>query len=146
MYRLLLLDDEEIVIKGIQKVYDMPKYGFAVAGAFTSPLKAAEQLDSLKPDLVITDVKMPRMDGLEFASLVKKWNPETEVVILSGYDDFSYAQAAVKLGISDYLLKPIKRLILWPCWNGWRQKSGKSSPGRVSRSRCRSFCRTVIRS
>lgn len=109
MYRLLLLDDEEIVTKGIQKVYDLQKYGFSVVGTFSNPLKATEQLENLKPDLVITDVKMPQMDGLEFAALVKKWNPEVEVVILSGYDDFSYAQAAVKIGISDYLLKPIKK-------------------------------------
>lgn len=109
MYRLLLLDDEELVLNGIQKVYDLAGHGFSVVGAFSNPLKAAEELEGLKPDLVITDVKMPRMDGLEFASLVKKINPETEVVILSGYDDFSYVQAAVKLGISDYLLKPIKK-------------------------------------
>ncbi len=109
MFRLLLLDDEEIVLKGIQRVYDLPSYGFEVVGAFSSPLKALEQLDDLKPDLVITDVKMPAMDGLEFADEVKKSNPDAEIVILSGYDDFSYAQAAVKLGVSDYLLKPIKK-------------------------------------
>ncbi|MCD8148538.1 MAG: response regulator [Clostridiales bacterium] len=109
MYRLLLLDDEEFVLKGIQRVYDLPSYGFEVVGAFSNPLKAVEQLEDLKPDLVITDVKMPAMDGLEFADEVKKRNPDAEVVILSGYDDFSYAQAAVKLGVSDYLLKPIKK-------------------------------------
>ena len=109
MYRLLLLDDEEIVLKGIQKVYDMPKYGFQVVGAISNPVKALEQLDILQPDLIITDVKMPQMDGLEFSSEVKKHFPDVEVVILSGYDDFSYAQAAMKLGVSDYLLKPIKK-------------------------------------
>ncbi|MCD8217060.1 MAG: response regulator, partial [Clostridiales bacterium] len=109
MYRLLLLDDEEFVLKGIQRVYDLPSYGFEVVGAFSNPLKALEQLEELKPDLVITDVKMPAMDGLEFADEAKKRNPGVEVVILSGYDDFSYAQAAVRLGVSDYLLKPIKK-------------------------------------
>ncbi len=109
MLRLLLLDDEEIVIKGIQKVYDLSALGFVVVGAFTNPLKALEQLEELRPDLVITDVKMPAMDGLAFAGQVKRLFPRTEVVILSGYDDFSYAQAAVKIGVSDYLLKPIKK-------------------------------------
>lgn len=105
----MLLDDEEFVLKGIQRVYDLPSYGFEVVGAFSNPLKALEQLEELKPDLVITDVKMPAMDGLEFADEAKKRNPGVEVVILSGYDDFSYAQAAVRLGVSDYLLKPIKK-------------------------------------
>ncbi len=109
MFRLMLLDDEEIVIKGIQKVYDLPSYGFEVVGAFSNPVKALEQFDTLQPDLIITDVKMPGMDGLEFSGLIKKRSPETELVILSGYDDFSYAQAAVKLGVSDYLLKPLKK-------------------------------------
>ncbi len=109
MYRLILLDDEEFVIKGIQKVYDLPKYGFEVVGTFTSPIDALEHLEELAPDLVITDVKTPAMDGLEFAGEVKKLYPDIEIVILSGYDDFSYAQAAVKLGVGDYLLKPIKR-------------------------------------
>lgn len=109
MYRLLLLDDEEIVLKGIQKVFDLPSFGFELAGVFSNPLKALEQIEGLNPHLIITDVKMPQMDGLEFASEVKKKCPETEIVILSGYDDFSYAQAAVKIGVSDYLLKPIKK-------------------------------------
>lgn len=108
-YRLLLLDDEEIVLRGIQKVYDLPSFGFELAGAFTNPVKALERLDELIPDLIITDVKMPQMTGLEFTAEVKKKYPDTEVVILSGYDDFSYAQTAVRIGVSDYLLKPIKK-------------------------------------
>ena len=109
MYRLMLLDDEEIVIKSIQKVFRLEEFGFEVVGAFSNPAKALAQIEDLKPDLIITDVKMPQMDGLEFSGRVLKKLPDAEIVILSGYDDFSYAQTAVKLGISDYLLKPIKK-------------------------------------
>lgn len=109
MYRLLLLDDEEIVIKGIQKVFRLPEYGFEVVGTFQNPQKALESLEDLRPDLIITDVKMPQMDGLEFSRAAKQILPDAEIVILSGHDDFSFAQAAVKIGVSDYLLKPIKK-------------------------------------
>lgn len=109
MYRLVLLDDEEIVTKGIQKVFDLNAFGFSVVGTFQNPLKALEQVGTLQPDLIITDVKMPQMDGLEFAGKVRQILPDVEIVILSGYDDFSYAQTAVKIGVSDYLLKPIKK-------------------------------------
>lgn len=108
-YRIMLLDDEEFVLRGIQKVYNLSEFGFELVGAFSNPLKALEQLDELNPHLIITDVKMPQMDGLEFTREVKQRKPKTEVVILSGYDDFSYAQTAVRIGASDYLLKPIKK-------------------------------------
>ena len=109
MYSLVLLDDERIVLQGIQKVFRMEDYGFQVTGAFNNPLKALESIEELKPDLIITDVKMPQMDGLEFTARVREMLPDTQIVILSGYDDFSNAQHAMKLGVRDYLLKPIKK-------------------------------------
>lgn len=105
----MLLDDEEIVLKGIQKVFDLQAFGFELVGAFSNPVKALDQVKYLHPDLLITDVKMPQMDGLEVSGKIKQSYPDTEIVILSGYDDFSYAQTAVKIGVSDYLLKPIKK-------------------------------------
>lgn len=109
MYRLLLLDDEEIVTRGIQKVFDLEKSGFQVVGVFQNPQKALESLPGLQPDLIITDIKMPQMSGLDFAAEAKQLLPESEIVILSGYGDFGFAQSAVKIGVSDYLLKPIKK-------------------------------------
>ena len=109
MYRLFLVDDEEIVLKGIQKVFDLREFGFETAGVFTNPLRALAVVREEKPDLVITDVRMPQMDGLELTREIKKIDPGIEVVILSGYDDFSYAQTAVKIGASDYLLKPVRK-------------------------------------
>ena len=109
MYRLLLLDDEEIVTRGIQKVFDLEKSGFQVVGVFQNPQKALESLPGLQPDLMITDIKMPQMSGLDFAAEAKQLLPESEIVILFGYGDFGFAQSAVKIGVSDYLLKPIKK-------------------------------------
>lgn len=85
MYRLLLLDDEEIVTRGIQKVFDLEKSGFQVVGVFQNPQKALESLPGLQPDLMITDIKMPQMSGLDFAAEAKQLLPESEIVILSGY-------------------------------------------------------------
>lgn len=108
-YRIALLDDEEIVTNGIQRVFDLNAFGYDLAGVFHNPLRLLEQINELKPDLIITDVKMPQMDGLEFARNVKEIRPETEIVILSGHDEFAFATTAMKIGVSDYLLKPIRK-------------------------------------
>lgn len=110
MFNLILVDDEPIVLKGIQTVFKLDKYGFILVKTYSNPIQALAELDETKPDLIITDIKMPQMDGLHFSAEVKKRRPEAEIVILSGHDNFSFAQAAVRLGASDYLLKPIKKL------------------------------------
>lgn len=109
MYRLILVDDEPIVLKGIQSVFHLEDFGFTLIKAYTNPLTALQELTETCPDLIITDVKMPQMDGLEFSAQAKKISPDAQIVILSGHDNFSYAQAALRLGASDYLLKPIKK-------------------------------------
>lgn len=130
MYSLVLLDDEKIVLQGIQKVFHLEDYGFQVTGAFNNPLKALESLEELKPDLIITDVKMPQMDGLEFSARVREILPDTEIVILSGYDEFSNAQHALKLGVRDYLLKPIKKADFAAMLTRMQQKDrGKGGSG-----------------
>ena len=109
MYRLILVDDEPIVLKGIQSVFNLTEFGFILVKTYTNPLTALQELSETRPDLIITDVKMPQMDGLEFSAQAKRIMPNAQIVILSGHDNFSYAQAALRLGASDYLLKPIKK-------------------------------------
>ena len=109
MYNLILVDDEQIVLNGIQTVFRLEDYGFHIVGTYTNPQSALDQLNDTNPDLIITDIKMPQMDGLAFSIKVKEQLPDTEIVILSGYDDFAFAQTAIHIGVTDYLLKPIKK-------------------------------------
>lgn len=109
MFNLILVDDEPIVLKGIQKVFKLEDFGFKLVKTYTNPFQALEELGETCPELIITDVKMPQMDGLQFTAEVKRQLPDTQVVILSGHDNFSFAQTAMRLGASDYLLKPIKK-------------------------------------
>ena len=95
MYSMVILDDEKIVLQGIQKLCQKEDFGFVIKGAFVDSLKALDALPGLRPHLIITDVRMPQMDGLEFARRAKEILPESEIVILSGYRDFSYAQTAI---------------------------------------------------
>ena len=135
MYSMILLDDEKIVLQGIQKLCQKEDFGFVIKGAYVDPLKALDALPDLRPHLVITDVRMPQMDGLEFARRVREILPESEIVILSGYRDFSYAQTAMQIGVSDYLLKPVKKSdfadMLHRIYERLEAKSGQASYYRV---------------
>ncbi|MFP4302327.1 MAG: helix-turn-helix domain-containing protein, partial [Spirochaetaceae bacterium] len=108
MYRLIIVDDEEVIRNGLRSVVDWEALGFTVVGTFPNGNAALGYLRKQKIDVVLADIRMPRLSGLDLARIVMVDMPETLVVILSGYDEFHYAQEAIDLNVFKYLLKPIK--------------------------------------
>ena len=107
LYRILLVDDEEEVRKGIIRKMEWEKLGFEVAGDAENGEEALEKVEQLQPDVVITDIRMPYMDGLTLTRRIREKYPSIRVLIFSGYDDFEYAQQAIKLHVTEYILKPV---------------------------------------
>lgn len=106
-YRILLADDEEEVREGIMKKIDWESLGYTVAGDAENGLEALEKAEHLHPDVVLTDIKMPFMSGLELCERLNARMPSTKLIIFSGFDDFEYAQRAIKLNVAEYVLKPV---------------------------------------
>lgn len=107
MYKILLVDDEAVVREGIRDNMDWARMGFELVGVCADGREAMAAVDALRPDVVLTDIYMPFVDGLELTRYIAERYSRTKIVILTGYDEFEYAQQAVKLKASDYLLKPI---------------------------------------
>lgn len=107
LYRIILVDDEEEVRKSIIKKIDWNAAGFQVVGDAENGEEALERIEALEPDVVLTDIRMPYMDGLTLAEKVRQRFPSTKIVIFSGYDDFEYAKQAIKLNVTEYILKPV---------------------------------------
>ena len=107
MFKVFLVEDEIVVREGIRKNIQWEQYGFSYAGDAPDGELALPLIRQIQPDLLITDIKMPFMDGLALSELVRKELPRTKIVIISGYDDFSYAQQAIRMGVEQYLLKPV---------------------------------------
>jgi two-component system, response regulator YesN len=107
--KIMFVDDEEKTRSLLQMVLDWDSLGFEVVGEASSGMEGLSLMDELAPDLIITDIRMPFMDGLEFAGLVVESYPNTKVIVLTAYEEFEYAKQGIKMGISDFLLKPIKR-------------------------------------
>lgn len=107
MLRVVLVDDEEIIREGIYRAVEWEELGFEVAGQAEDGEQALQIFAEVRPDLIITDIKMPFIDGLELIERIKPDYPEVYIVIISGHDEFNYAQKALKLGAFDYILKPI---------------------------------------
>lgn len=107
MYHLMLVDDEPDIREGLQEVVDFKKYGFEIVGEAENGIDALQLCETLRPDVVITDIRMPLMDGITMCREMRKILPMVQFVILSGYDDFEFAQQAIELSSIRYLLKPI---------------------------------------
>lgn len=107
MIRMLLCDDDEIILEGICEYIDWQSYGIELVASVNNGRKAVEVLEKEDLDLIMTDIKMPYYTGLDITRLAKEKKPDIIVVILSGYNDFEYARKAIKMGVLDFLSKPI---------------------------------------
>lgn len=107
MYKAFVVDDEIVIREGIRNSFPWEQSGFQLAGEAPDGEIALSMLQDIKPDILITDIRMPFMDGLTLCRKIVNAMPWVHVVILSGYDDFSYAKEAISLGVKEYLLKPV---------------------------------------
>ena len=107
MYRIFLVEDEVVIRKGIVNSIPWEREGLNLVGEASDGEVAYPLIMKEKPDILLTDIRMPFMDGLELCRLVKKDLPQIKIIILSGFNEFDYAKTAIQLGVTDYLLKPI---------------------------------------
>jgi len=107
MIKIVVVEDEILVKKGLILTTDWQRYGCEVVGEASNGLEGIEVITRIKPDIVITDVRMPGIDGIKMIETVKEEGIKSEFIIISGYSEFEYARQAVKLGVRDFLVKPI---------------------------------------
>ncbi len=105
MYKIMIVDDEMLVRIGVKSLIDWQELGFEIVAEAGNGQAAYEKYVALLPDIVITDIKMPKQDGIWLAQKIREHNPKTEIIFLTCMDDFSYAKAAIKLKVSEYILK-----------------------------------------
>lgn len=105
--RVLLVDDEIMIREGFKRLFDWEAYDCEVAGEAADGMEAMTQIDALRPDIVIMDINIPIMNGLKVIQLSRIKYPDMAFVIVSGYDNFEYCREALRLQITDYILKPV---------------------------------------
>ena len=108
MYRVVLIDDERVIVEGLRKVIPWHDYTCEVVGTAEDAASGAELIRGAHPHIVFTDIRMPGLDGLTMLAGLRSEFPDMQVAVLTGYRDFSYAQEAIRLGVTRFLLKPSK--------------------------------------
>ena len=106
MYKVMLVDDEPIIVEGLSRSIPWEKWNCEVVAAANDGLEGKERIEQYKPNILFMDICMPEMDGLTLIAAIKSEYPDTEVCILTGFRDFEYAQKAIRLGVTRFLLKP----------------------------------------
>ncbi|MCX7773879.1 MAG: response regulator [Clostridia bacterium] len=107
-YKVLIIDDEPIIRKGLTSIMNWSQLGCEICGEASDGVAGEEMIKRLRPDIILTDIRMPKADGFTMIRQVKESVPQSKIIILTGYRDFDYAQEAVKLGAFDFILKPTK--------------------------------------
>ena len=106
--KVALVDDEQIILNGLQSVIDWKSFGCEVVGIAADGRSGLDLVRNMRPDILLTDIRMPNMDGIAMIAALKSEFPRLQVSILTAYRDFEYARKAIGLGVSRYLLKPSK--------------------------------------
>ena len=112
MLKVFLAEDETLIREGLRDNIPWEQYGYRFVGEAADGEMALPLIRKTKPDVLITDIKMPFMDGLSLSRIVREELPRTKIIIISGYDDFEYAREAISIGVDQYLLKPVTRMNL----------------------------------
>ena len=107
-YRVVIIDDEAVIVEGLRKVVKWDQYNCEVAGTASDARSGAQLIREVRPDILFTDICMPGQNGLTMLAGLRSEFPEMQVTVLTGYRDFSYAQEAIRLGVTRFLLKPSK--------------------------------------
>lgn len=108
MYKVAIIDDEPLIVEGLSKTIEWEKWDCRVAGFAYNGKEGMELIRSVRPDILISDINMPEMDGLKMIAGLKSEFPDMQLIILTGYREFEYARQAIELGVSRFLLKPSK--------------------------------------
>ena len=127
-YRLLLVEDEKWVRTALRKVIQKTELPIDIVHEAANGMEAADWLKTNQAELVGTDIRMPVMDGLTLLKDIRENGYPTDVVIVSGHDDFMYAQQALRQGAVDYLLKPVELEELKACFGVWMRKKERAAP------------------
>ena len=109
MYKVCFADDEILDFQLLERLVDWNAMGFEIAGTATDGLEALALVDSVNPDLLFLDIHMPIMNGLECMKRIRERNQSVIIVIISAYEEFSYAKTAIQYGVTDYIIKPVGR-------------------------------------
>lgn len=125
---MVLIDDEKIIVDGLTRVIKWADYNCEVVGAAYDAAGGAALIRRLKPHIVFTDIKMPDQDGLTMLAGLKSEFPEMQIAVLTGYRDFNYAQEAIKLGVTRFLLKPSKMDELHEALSAMKERLNKLPP------------------
>ena len=122
MYTVLLVDDEDDVTQIIMKKVPWEYMGFSVVGLANNGVKALELVEEYQPDVVMTDIRMPYMDGMELSKRIRAEFPTTKILLFTGFDEFEYAKEAIHLEVDEYILKPLNCAELTKVFQKLREK------------------------
>ena len=136
--KVLLVDDEIIIRRGFRQLFNWEAHDCEVVGEAADGMEALSQIDALNPDIVTMDINIPIMNGLKVIQLSRMKHPETAFIIVSGYDDFAYCREALRLQITDYILKPVDYEEFGACIDNlkialFEKKSSEESEGQEER-------------
>ena len=128
MYRVVLIDDEPLIVEGLRRVVPWEDYGCEVVATAEDAVQGSRVIRELSPHILFTDIRMPGDDGLTMLAGLRSEYPDMQVTVLTGYRDFSYAQEAIRLGVTRFLLKPSKMDEIREALSAMTERLGRIQP------------------